>query len=68
MFPVSSSQISYIGYEDDDMSLIVVFTNGSTYRYDNVPREVFDDLKSASSVGKYFNANIKNSYSNSKIK
>ena len=67
MIPVSSSQISYIGYNTEDGNLYVTFSNKHTFRYNKVPLEVYNELKDASSVGKYFNANIKNSYTNTKI-
>lgn len=67
MHPVNSSQISYVGYEDSTSELYITFRNGSTYRYDNVPRNIFEALLKSDSVGKYLNAHIKNSYTCTKI-
>jgi hypothetical protein len=68
MYPVVSSQLSYVGYENDTNELYITFKNGTTYKYENVPIHVFNELINATSVGKYFTLHIKNSYINSKIK
>ena len=45
MIPVVSSNIKSIGYEDN--TLYVCFNSGSTYKYLNVPKSVYDALMSA---------------------
>lgn len=67
MFPVKSSQISYIGYDEDNNELYVTFSNDTTYKYSDVPKEVYNELSKAKSVGKYFAQNIKNKYSTIKV-
>lgn len=67
MHPVSSSQISYIGYDEDTNTLYVTFKNGSTFKYEDVPKSKYDKLLNSSSIGSYFIKNIKNNYSYSKI-
>ena len=57
MIPVVSSNIKSIGYEDN--TLYVCFNSGSTYKYLNVPKSVYDALMSASSHGGYLAAHIK---------
>lgn len=66
MHSVSSSQISYIGYDEDDEVLHVVFPNRAHYEYYDVPKSVYEELRSADSVGSYFSKNIKNKYKNSR--
>lgn len=68
MYPVNSSQISYIGYEEDTKELFITFKNGSTYKYENVPEMTYKILLSSPSKGKYFADNIKNIYVSTKIK
>lgn len=68
MYPVKSSQISYIGYEPEQSDLFITFKNGSTYMYKDVPKYMFDNLKGAKSVGEYFSNFIKNSYEFVKVK
>lgn len=62
---VESSNIRAIGYNPDLSILGVQFNNGMEYHYFNVPYTVFESLlqvsSSGESVGKYFNAKIRNS-------
>lgn len=61
--PVSSSNISAVGYDADDQTLEIEFTNGGVYQYANVPGGEYDGFIASDSKGKYFHANIKNRYS-----
>lgn len=65
MAPVSSSDIASVGYEGN--TLYVRFHSGGTYAYSGVPTSVYQQLMRASSLGRYFHANIKNRYATSKI-
>lgn len=64
--PVTSSNVSAVGYEDDSRTLWVQFhkkvrsqiVGTRTYYYMNVPRHIFDDFLSAPSKGKYFNRHV----------
>jgi hypothetical protein len=67
MQSVDSSNIECIGYDLGTNILRVQFKKSGDYDYHNVPEHVFDELKNAASVGTYFNAEIKNSYSFTKI-
>ena len=60
MTPVSSSNLSSVGYENG--TLYIRFHNGRLYAYYNVPVSEYEALMSADSHGKYFNANIRNLY------
>ena len=60
--PVSSSNISAIGYDSDSETLEVEFTNGSVYSYSNVPPGEYEAFMNADSQGKYLHANIKGRY------
>ena len=65
MTPVSSSNLSGVGYESG--TLYIRFHNGRLYAYYNVPASEYEALMSASSHGKYFNANIRNLYDYDRI-
>lgn len=67
MQSVSSSNIAAVGYNEATKKLHVQFHNGSTYVYDDVPADVHEALVNADSVGKYFNANVKDVYSYARI-
>lgn len=55
----NSSTIVEVEYHKQEQNLDVTFKAGKTYRYHNVPEEVFIDFIKAESLGKYLNANIK---------
>ena len=57
---VESSNISRIGYENGE--LFVEFKGGSTYKYINVPQEVFINMINADSKGRYLTENVKSRY------
>jgi hypothetical protein len=65
MFPVSSSNISAVGYDAENMILYVDFLRKGNdfserqYRYFNVPYMVYDEMVNAPSVGSYFYHNIR---------
>lgn len=59
MTPVLSSNIAAIGHDPINLTLTVEFRNGSRYRYDSVPVDVFDQLIKADSVGSAFHKLIK---------
>lgn len=61
--PVSSSNISSIGYDSDSQVLQIEFHDGSVYDYSGVPPDEHAGIMSADSKGKYLHANIKNRYS-----
>lgn len=60
MIPVSSSNISSIGYESG--TLYVAFNRGGLYAYSGVPEYVYRGLMSASSHGSYLASNVKGVY------
>ena len=69
MYPVKSSQISYIGFDDEENKLYVTFAKtNKTYEYQEVPYTVWKDLKESTSVGSYFSKNIKSKYQYKEIK
>ncbi len=60
--PVISSNLRSVGYDDSSEILEIEFQSGGVYRYYGVPREVFEELLNASSKGRYFLANIRDTY------
>ena len=65
MIPVSSSNLSSVGYENG--TLHVRFNSGSLYSYSEVPSYVYDELLNAPSKGRYLAAHIKGHYSYNRI-
>ncbi len=68
MVPVSSSNLSAVGYDPATRKLRVAFLSGSLYEYSGVPASVHAGLMAAGSHGSYFDTYIKNgSYSYQRI-
>jgi hypothetical protein len=60
--PVSSSHLASIAYNPDSETLEVEFSSGRVYEYYNVPQFMYERLMEASSIGSFFNAEIRNGY------
>ena len=48
-------------------TLLIAFKSGGTYAYDNVPQSVASGFGNAPSKGKFFQSDIKDRYSTSKL-
>jgi hypothetical protein len=59
---VQSSMMTFVKYDDDAGELDITFTSGKTYRYLEVPAEIYDGLLDAESKGEFFNDNIKDAF------
>lgn len=60
--PVESSLLGSVGYDAVRRVLEVELTNGRVYRYTDVPREEYEALPSAPSLGACFNAHVPDGY------
>lgn len=55
-----SSQIAAHGYDEATRTLALKFKHGgSVYHYENVPPEVYAELREAKSIGSFFGKRIK---------
>ena len=64
-FPLLKNQstaIKELDYDAGTQTLRVVFGNGGVYKYADVPEKTYKELKDASSVGQYFNSNIREKF------
>lgn len=52
---VVSSELRSVGYDEQSVVLEVEFQSGGIYRYFGVPRELYLNLMSAGSKGRFFN-------------
>jgi hypothetical protein len=57
--PVTSSNLQSVGYDEESRILTIEFRNGSVYEYEGVPPDVYSELMSAKSHGKYFHRQIR---------
>ncbi|MGS0497609.1 KTSC domain-containing protein [Pseudoalteromonas sp. S1727] len=60
--PVNSDAFSHVGYSTINKVLDLKFESGSVYRYYNIPILVWDELYYSTSMGKFFNNNIRGQY------
>lgn len=58
----TSNVIRSFDYDSNTQILRVEFNSGSIYKYYDVPAKVYQELKSAPSVGQYFNTHIREKY------
>ena len=59
---LDSSCIQRVVYDEETKELVVTFTSGRRYSYDDVPRKAFFDLINAPSVGRHFNSYVSYGY------
>lgn len=50
---VDSSMIQAFGYDAEAQMLLVIFNSGKTYRYFQVPPDIYEGLLEADSKGSY---------------
>lgn len=55
MHPVVSTCIAAVGYDGENWTAFIRFRTGSLYAYLRVPWQEFENLRTAESVGGYFN-------------
>jgi len=65
---VSSTSVRSIGYDAGTKILEVELRNNGIYQYFGVPPRVFDDLRNAASVGRYYSKFVRDEYEYRKIK
>jgi hypothetical protein len=63
----SSSFIKNVSWDPNSEVLLVQFISDSTWAYHGVPKQIYETLVRSSSVGEYFNKNIRNKYSSHSI-
>lgn len=65
MINISSSNIDSVGYDERLKKLYIEFSSG-TYMYHDVPKDIYEDLMSAPSKGKFVHKSIRGTYDYSK--
>lgn len=64
---VDSSNLASVGYDEENQILEIEFNHGGVYQYFDVPKEEYEALLNADSLGSYFYHNIRNDYEFVKI-
>ena len=57
-----STAIKDFDYDGEKKTLRVTFSNGGVYKYSEVPEKIYKELKETSSVGQYFNSQIRDKF------
>ena len=57
-----------VDYDDDSKELDITFVSGKTYRYIDVPPEIYIALLDAESQGQFFNEQIKDEFLYSEVR
>ncbi|MBW8330426.1 MAG: KTSC domain-containing protein [Prolixibacteraceae bacterium] len=60
--PVASSNIASVGYDAEKQILEIEMQHGAIYQYLDVPKEVYNGLLNAGSIGSYFMNEIKTKF------
>lgn len=60
--PVESSMLRSVGYDPVEEILELEFHDGHVYQYGDVPEEIYRELMSAQSIGRYFLTYIQDQY------
>lgn len=66
MINVDSSNIKAIGFENNILK--IAFVGGGLYEYSDVPNDVFNQLLTSDSKGKFFAREIRNKYKYFEVK
>ncbi len=61
-----SSNLASADYSPETRTLSITFKSGSTYSYADVDQGTYDGLLSATSPGKYFSENIRDTFTSTK--
>jgi hypothetical protein len=64
---IESSNLKKTEYDTELKKLVVEFKNGLKYEYDEVPHNIFAQLRLSDSQGKFFNTSIAKTYKYKKL-
>ena len=65
---VESSNLASVGFDEATKTLEIQFHSGGIYEYDDVEKEIYDELMNAESKGRYFMGQIRGEYDFSRVK
>lgn len=64
---IQSTNIKKTEYDTETKKLVVEFSNGFKYEYDNVPHQLYTQFRMSESQGKFFSTNISKTFKYKKI-
>ena len=66
-FDVKSSRLAKVAYSKKKGELVVIYLDGGTFLFEQVPHNFFLEMMLARSVGGYFFDNIRHSFPNRRL-
>lgn len=63
----ASSNIQQFGYDEKTELLQIKFLTGTSYVYEKVPKNVFEEMKQAESKGKFFHKYVRGQFLTTKL-
>lgn len=67
LIQVVSTNLSKVGYDEENEILLIIFNSGSAYEFQKVPRDIYNNLLQAPSIGNFFNKYVRKSFVYKKI-
>ena len=68
MIKVNSTNLSAVGYDSETKILTIEFNDRGLYEYYDVPQNIYNELMSVPSKGKFFHRFIRDTYRTVKIR
>lgn len=66
--PVSNSSfIAGVGYDPENQTLTLQFTDGNEYEFNNVDDGTYNEMLQSESMGRFFHSRIKGQYSGRRV-
>jgi hypothetical protein len=64
---IQSSNIVKTEYDTETKKLVIEFSNGTSYEYDEIPHQLYTQFRLSESQGKFFHSKIAKSYKYKKV-
>jgi len=64
---IQSSNIRKTEFDTESKELVVEFNNGLRYLYEGVPHQIYTQLRTSDSQGKFFNSKIAKTHKDCKL-
>lgn len=64
---IQSSNLKKSVYDTETKKLVITFSNGAEYEYEEVPHQIYTRFRMAESQGKYFTTDISKKYKYKKL-
>jgi len=66
-FPIASTNVASIGYDEQAAILEVEFVKGGIYQYFGIPRDLYEEFLASPSKGAFINTRIRGVFAHAKV-